>query len=105
MTIEELADRIIGLVATRPRRPDHAEVTLRCNACYMDAPADDAAQVQGLITHTQHDHLTPADILVVRTELGVTAYELGVALGYPPRTDAEEEWRYERITAVVLGRR
>lgn len=53
-------------------------------------------QVAELIEHATFGHATRRTIDVYRTAPLVTDYELGILLGLPAVTEAEEKWRQSR---------
>lgn len=60
---------------------------------YSEITVDEIARI---IEHAAHDHVTRRGLIVHRARELVSEYELGVILGLPALTEAEEKWRKDR---------
>lgn len=76
-----------------------AQIDLECGSCGWETnlehetPNFNEANVEALLEHVAFDHITRADIVMVRTTPLLSAYEIGQTLGLDAQTEHEEKWR------------
>lgn len=77
-------------------------VTLACSHCDWEATGDRPDSVRSLLEHCAHGHhVGRADVVMVRTSVFMTGNEVGLTLGSPALTEAEEKWRQERAATLT----
>ena len=78
------------------------EVTLMCSHCDWEARADHPDSVRSLLEHCANGHhVGRADVLMVRESVFMTGNEVGLTVGSPALTAAEEKWRQERAANLT----
>jgi len=89
-SIETASERIAESLVNQP-------VRLECSSCDAFNVEDiEPRRVRHLLEHCSHGHVTRTDVLLVRTSVLMSGYEIGLALGLPAATRAEELWREEQ---------
>lgn len=92
-----------GTLATilSPAIEERVGIAAVCSACgrtaeIVDGGDADTALMQALVEHAAYEHATRADLLQSRTTPLLSSNELGILLGLPAGTEAEERWRREQ---------